>query len=146
MEHSQECKEIFEAFSKAQSEIAQPTLDGSANIGGKFSFKYATLGEVQKCIKQANAKYGLAITQDDVVIDSHLYLMTLIIHSSGQWIKYISPYVGNYKADCKQFGATKTCLRRYALYGIYNLYGQEDGDIKALESTPEETQKNIGDA
>lgn len=141
MEHSNECSQIFTALSAAQGEIKQPVLDCKVDFttkeGRKIKYDYATLGEVLRCIKEPNLKHGIFVTQDEEFIDGSFYLVTLLTHSSGEWIKYRSPLIGNFQSDPKIFGGAKTYMRRYALYGIYNLYGQEDSDAQEIEGEEE---------
>lgn len=153
MEHSTECSQIFSALAAAQGEINQPSLDSKVDFknknGGRTNYSYSSLGEVQKCIKEPNSKHGIFVTQDEEWLEDRFYVITLLTHSSGEWIKYKSPLIGNFQSDPKIFGAAKTYMRRYALYGIYNLYGQEDTDAQEIEGEKEEkksspaTQKQI---
>lgn len=153
MEHSNECSQIFTALAAAQGEIKQPTLDCEVDFstrnGKNLSYKYSSLAEVQKCIKEPNLKHGIFVTQDEEMVEGAYYLVTLLTHSSGEWIKYRSPLIGNFQSDPKIFGAAKTYMRRYALYGIYNLYGQEDSDAQEIEgeeekkSTPKATDNQL---
>lgn len=124
---------IYEALVNVQSEVMQPRLDKTSGVKGAFSYKYASLGEVQKVLKDPLMKHGLCILQYVVIEDEKYYLITSLRHKSGNKWDFKTPMHGNFNNDPKNFGSAMTYSRRYSLYGIFNLYGQEDTDAQEIK-------------
>lgn len=124
---SQEINEIASALSKAQMEIKAPEKDKKANYG-----MYATLGSVITACKQALNKHGIAIIQPEIVMDGQLYVVTTLLHSSGQWLRSYMPVPiagdqgkGN---PLQQLGGKMTYIKRYSLSAMLAIDADEDDD------------------
>lgn len=122
---STELNEIFSALSKAQGDIRVAVKDSSNPF---FKSKYANLQAVIEASRPALCKNGLAVAQQIISDDGQDYLVTMLCHSSGQWLSSkmrITPA----KTDVQSLGSYITYLRRYsyaALIGVYD--GEEDDD------------------
>ena len=132
------------ALSKAQAAIENVEKDTQG-----YGYKYATLASCLEAIKKPLADNGLSIIQPiSQSKDGKSTLVTMLIHSSGQWIKSISNIeVAEIKNkdgrattnELQQFGAATTYMRRYALSAMIGL-AQEDTDAQEARKTKVESE------
>ena len=147
--HSEKVDEIFKALTSVESTIEQPKLDSTVDYYNKqnrrIKFSYASLAEVQNKLKEPLKESGMSLSQYPKVIDDRYFVVTLLTHAdSSQWLEFLMPIFGNFNTDPKDFATSFTYARRYALYGIFNLYGQQDTDAAEIEgekTTPVEPIK-----
>ena len=144
---SNDFNEIVSALSLLQGEVEQPALDGHVDVtfksGRRVNYKYATLGEVQRCLKEPLKNHGIAVFQSIEMREEKFYLSTMIFHKSGQWIKGFSPILCAEQTDPKVFGGATTYARRYSLYTMFNLYGQEDLDAQDVDVKEEHVKFSV---
>ena len=129
LETSHEIEELATALSKAQGEM------GSAKKGADnpfFNSKYADLPEVIKALKEPFASNGLSYTQFPVIDEDGAGVITILMHSSGQFMKstYFLPLL---KRDAQSVGSCITYARRYALQSIAGIPAADDDGNKASE-------------
>ncbi|QEO57595.1 ERF family protein [Francisella marina] len=128
--HSENINEIATSLCKAQSEIQNVSKDKQA-----YGYKYADLASCLEALREPFAKNGLSVTQ---LIQSHengkQMLVTMLMHSSGQWIKSYFDLENVPMKSCnnlQQQGAGLTYARRYCLSAIAGLT-QEDDDAQSI--------------
>ncbi|BAP28919.1 putative recombination protein [Edwardsiella phage GF-2] len=140
MEHqSSEVDKIFPALIKLQSEINNPAKDKQGH-----GYKYADLAQILNLSRDPLSENGLAITQYCSVIDGGSYLVTQMVHSSGQWIRGFYPLekAGMRSVnDAQQMGAAMTYARRYNLAAMLGV-AQEDDDAASLSREPRNQRQN----
>jgi hypothetical protein len=129
LETSTEIAELSAALSSAQGAM------GSAKKGADnpfFKSKYADLSEVIKALKEPFADNGLSYTQFPVMDDDSAGVITVLMHSSGQYMRsvYTLPLV---KRDAQSVGSCITYARRYALQAIAGIPAADDDGSKASE-------------
>lgn len=94
-----------------------------------FNSKYAGLPDVVKNTTPILTAHGLAVSQwigDDT-------LTTLLLHSSGQFIRETATlHLGN-KDDSQAVGSAVTYMRRYAYMACLGLVADEDDDGNAAQ-------------
>lgn len=128
MTTSDQINEIATALAKAQGEMGGALKD-SANPF--FKSKYADLAAVWEACRRPLATNGLAVIQSPMVADLRVSLDTLLVHTSGQWIRNTLSCV--IKEDTPQIiGSATTYLRRYALQSLVGV-AAEDDDGEAAE-------------
>lgn len=120
---STEIKDLATALAKAQAEI-KPALKDSDNPF--FKSKYADLASVQAACMPLLNKNGLSVTQAIQTVGESAYLVTTLLHSSGQWMRSTAP-IKPVKNDPQSFGSAVTYMRRYSLASIAGV-AQEDDD------------------
>lgn len=121
--------ELATALSKAQAEITGALKD-SANPF--FKSKYADLASCWDACRGPLTKNGLSVAQGTDVSSGHLYLITRLMHSSGQWLSSATPVTP--KDDTPQaMGSALTYARRYALTAMVGV-AQVDDDGNAASS------------
>jgi len=130
---SENINELAAALSKAQAEIEGAKAD-SANPF--FKSNYADLHSVKEALRAPFAKNGLSVTQLLSETDTGTHLLTVLMHSSGQWVES-SVRVRSTKDDPQGFMAGLTYARRGSLAAIA-LVPQMDDDGNEATGKPKE--------
>lgn len=141
MNQSENINELVVSLAKAQSEM-QPAIKNRVNPFHKNS--YADLGSVYEVSRPVLKENGLYIIQtteflpnegkctiiDDkktTVVEGKTIMVTILMHSSGQWIKSCVP-LDPVKHDSQGMGAAITYMRRYSLSTILGIVCDDDDD------------------
>lgn len=132
MNTSESINELAAALSKAQGEITGALKD-SANPF--FKSKYADLASCWDACRGALAKNGLAVTQFPTTEATETYLVTTLLHSSGQWMRS-SLHVQPKDNTPQAMGSALTYARRYALTAVVGV-AQVDDDGNAASGRKE---------
>lgn len=127
---STELKDLAAALAKAQAEI-KPALKDSDNPF--FKSKYADLASVQSACMPHLTKNGLSVVQTIRHESNETMLVTILLHSSGQWMKSVAP-VKPTKNDPQGLGSALTYMRRYSLASMVGV-AQEDDDGNTASNT-----------
>ena len=142
MQHSSETiGAIASALAKAQSELINPEKSLVATIRSPFpresdrTFRYASLSSGLDIVRKALGKHEIATVQT-TSIDNDVGLIrltTVLAHSSGEWVSSDWPVcpVGETAAPHKM-GAALTYARRYALFTLVGIAGEDDLDAPDL--------------
>lgn len=132
MEMSEKIDALAKALSAAQGEMGGAVKDANNPF---FKSSYADLGSVIEAIKDSFAKHGLSYTQFPVRDEAGAGVETILMHSSGQWIKsqYTLPLA---KFDAQSAGSCLTYARRYALQAIAGIPAVDDDGNQANASAP----------
>lgn len=126
---SEHIGKLAEALSKAQSSMTEAKEDSKNPF---FKSNYADLTSVWRACKDSLSTNGLAISQVTGFMEGQLFLVTTLIHSSGEWMKgYYPLYLA--KQDPQAVGSAITYARRYALAAIVGVCkeGEDDDAEKA---------------
>lgn len=127
MEKSESIKELAIALNKAQATL-QVAKKGSENPF--FHSKYADLLAVWDACREALTNNGFAITQiADTDSEGRAVLETVLMHTSGEWIKGRLPLLP-VKTDPQAQGSALTYARRYSLAAIVGLCTEGDDDAE----------------
>lgn len=127
MEFSQSIGKLAEALSAAQAEIKDAAKDA---VNPHFKNRYATLASVRAAITPTFGKHKLSVAQYfEPHGDVGVCVNTLLMHSSGEWIKS-RLFVPVSKKDAQGFGSAISYARRYALAAIANIAADEDDDAE----------------
>lgn len=129
--------ELAQALNKAQAIIENVSRDKK----GVHSTKYADLANCLDAVKKPLSDNGLSISQIVTVDNDKQVLVTLLMHSSGQWLKSTLNIENKLIANSTwhQMGSAITYARRYALSAIIGL-AQEDDDGQSLIKKQEQAQ------
>ena len=129
------------ALAKAQSELTNPEKSLVATIRSPFpregdkTFRYASLSSGLDIVRKALGKHEIAIVQTtDIDREAGLVrLTTVLAHSSGEWVSSDWPVcaIGEIAAPHKM-GAALTYARRYALFTLAGIAGEDDLDAPDL--------------
>jgi hypothetical protein len=138
---------IAGALAKAQAELTNPERSLVATICSPFpreqdkTFKYASLSSGLDVVRKALGKQEIAIVQT-TGIDREaglVRLTTMLAHSSGEWVSSDWPVcaIGDIAAPHKM-GAALTYARRYSLFTLAGIAGEDDVDAPDLPLSIEE--------
>jgi hypothetical protein len=138
---SQSIGAIAAALAKAQAELTNPEKSLLATIRspiaseGERSFRYASLASGLDIVRKVLGKHGIAIVQT-TAIDREaalIRLTTVLAHSSGEWLSSDWPVCGvGETAAPHKMGAALTYARRYALFTLVGIAGEDDLDAPDL--------------
>src|SRR5256886_2834835 len=137
---------IAAALAKAQAELTNPEKSLVATARSPFPregdrpFRYAPLSSRLDIVRKGLGRYETATTQT-TAIDKHaglLGLTTVLAHSSGEWISSEWPVCAIADiASAQRMGAALTYARRYALFTLVGIAGEDDLDAPDLNDGPE---------
>lgn len=128
MRHSESINELATALAKAQGQITGALKDSTNPF---FKSKYADLASCWDACRKQLSENGLSVLQLTEVTDGYLAIVTILAHSSGQWIEGILPV--KVKDDSPQSqGSGITYARRYALAAMVGL-AQIDDDAESAQ-------------
>jgi len=142
MHHSSETiGAIAAALAKAQAEITNPEKSLTATIRSPFpreedrTFRYAPLSSGLEIVRKCLGRHEIAVVQTTAIDrESGLVrLTTILAHSSGEWISSdwpVCPVTDT--AAPHRMGAALTYARRYALFTLVGIAGEDDLDAPDL--------------
>src|SRR6516225_1121826 len=132
---------IAAALAKAQVELTNPEKSLVATIRSPFprerdrAFRYAPLSSGLDIIRKSLGRHEIATIQStDIDREAGLLrLTTILAHSSGEWISSEWPVCQTTEAASAQpMGAALTYARRYALFALVAIAGEDDLDAPDL--------------
>jgi hypothetical protein len=136
------------ALAKAQVELVNPekSLVGTiyADSAGREgrSFRYASLASGLDIVRKTLGQHEIATVQTTAIDQSArvVNLTTVLAHSSGEWIASDWPVctVGD-TATPRRMGAALTYARRYALFTLVGIAGEDDLDAPDLQTPMAQT-------
>jgi hypothetical protein len=143
----QRCSEaigaIAGALAKAQAEIANPEKSLTATIHSPFpreanrSFRYASLSAGLDLVRKSLGRHEIATVQTTSidVAAGLIRLTTTLAHSSGEWVSSDWPVCPVAETSAPhRMGAALTYARRYALFTLVGIAGEDDLDAPDMES------------
>lgn len=123
---------VFAALVAMQPEIDE-AIKSSKNPF--LNNNYANLNDVNEVLKEPLKKSNLAVLQPLITKDGDLYVRTMIIHNSGEFIaSEMKVPLKNYE-NAQSVGSGITYTRRYALKAIFNI-GDKDDDGNEAAKVP----------
>lgn len=123
---------VFAALVAMQPEIDE-AIKSSKNPF--LNNNYANLNDVNEVLKEPLKKNNLAVLQPLITKDGDLYVRTMIIHNSGEFIaSEMKVPLKNYE-NAQSVGSGITYTRRYALKAIFNI-GDKDDDGNEAAKVP----------
>ena len=139
------------ALAKAQFEIANPEKSLTATIESPFpregqrTFRYASLSVGLDIVRKCLGQHEIATIQSTAIDrDSGLIrLTTTLVHASGEWVSSDWPVCPvSETAAPHRMGAALTYARRYALFTLVGIAGEDDLDapdlaVQTIEPSPQ---------
>src|SRR6478752_1910028 len=136
---------IAAALAKAQVELTNPEKSLVATIRSPFpreadrTFRYAPLSSGLDIVRKSLGRHEIATIQS-TEIDKEaglLRLTTILAHSSGEWVSSEWPVCQITDiASAQRMGAALTYARRYALFTLVGIAGEDDLDAPDLGAAP----------
>src|SRR5882724_1600670 len=140
---------IAAALAKAQGELANPEKSLTATIRSPFpregdrTFRYASLASGLDIVRKSLGQHEIATVQTTAIDkeSGQIRLTTLLAHASGEWIASDWPVcLISETATPHRMGAALTYARRYALFALVGIAGEDDLD--APDTSLEPTSNN----
>ena len=145
MRSSETVAALASALAKAQAELVNPEKSLTATIRtgrpgeGERSFRYAPLSSGLDIVRKTLGQHEIATLQTTAIDQSAgmVNLTTTLAHASGEWIASdwpICPIAET--ANPQRMGAALTYARRYALFTLVGIAGEDDLDAPDLCDGP----------
>ena len=130
------------ALAKAQANLVNPEKSLTATIRsgrageGERSFRYAPLSSGLEIVRKALGRQEIATVQTTAIDQAagQVNLTTMLAHASGEWIASdwpVCPIAD--MATPHRMGAALTYARRYALFTLVGIAGEDDLDAPDLQ-------------
>jgi hypothetical protein len=134
---------IAAALAKAQAQLVNPEKSHVATIrsdeagGSKRSFRYAPLSSGLDIVRKTLSQHEIATVQTTSIDETAgiVRLSTVLAHASGEWIASDWPVCTiSETASPPRMGAALTYARRYGLFTLVGIAGEEDLDAPDLNA------------
>jgi hypothetical protein len=133
---------LASALAKAQAELVNPEKSLTATIKGERTgqqdrtFRYAPLSSGLEIVRKTLSQHQIAAIQTTAIDQAGglVNLTTTLAHASGEWIASdwpVCPIAD--MASPRRMGAALTYARRYALFTLVGIAGEDDLDAPDLE-------------
>jgi hypothetical protein len=132
---------IAAALAKAQAQLVNPekslvgTIRSDGRGGAERSFRYAPLSSGLDIVRKTLSQHEIATVQITSIDESAgiVQLSTVLAHASGEWIASDWPVCAIAEtATPHRMGAALTYARRYGLFTLVGIAGEDDLDAPDL--------------
>jgi hypothetical protein len=132
---------IAAALAKAQAQLVNPekslvgTIRPDQPSGAERSFRYAPLSSGLDIVRKTLSQHEIATVQSTAIDETAgiVRLSTVLAHASGEWIASDWPVCAiSETATPHRMGAALTYARRYALFTLVGIAGEDDLDAPDL--------------
>src|ERR1700733_12047337 len=136
------------ALAKAQAELTNPEKSLVATIRPQYrgeaerSFRYAPLSSGLDIVRKTLGQHEIATVQTTAIDQTAgtVNLTTMLAHASGEWIASDWPVCAiSETATPHRMGAALTYARRYALFALVGIAGEDDLDAPDLTTPTQPT-------
>ncbi|MFB6451658.1 ERF family protein [Bradyrhizobium tunisiense] len=136
---------IAAALARAQAELTNPEKTLTAVIRSPFpreddrTFRYASLASGLDIVRKTLSQQEIATIQTTRIErpTGQIHLTTLLAHASGEWISSDLPVCASKEVEAPhRIGAALTYARRYALFALVGIAGEDDLDAPDLITGP----------
>lgn len=120
--------DLAAALAAFQAELPAITKHETATVvtsKGKYSYSYASLGDISKIVKPLLGRHGLSFAALPTIEDGRLVLRYMLMHSSGQSLSGAYPLNGN---TPQEIGSSITYASRYTLCSVTGVAPDDDDD------------------
>jgi ERF superfamily len=145
---------LASALAKAQAELINPEKSLTATIRtgrageGERSFRYAPLSSGLDIVRKTLGQHEIATLQTTAIDQTAgtVNLTTTLAHASGEWIASDWPVCPVAEtANPQRMGAALTYARRYALFTLVGIAGEDDLDAPELCDGPSSSSRSALD-
>lgn len=142
------------ALAKAQAALTNPEKNLTARIRSPFpreddrTFRYASLASGLDIVRKTLSQQEIATVQTTHIeqVSGQIHLTTLLAHASGEWISSDLPVCAAKDVEAPhRMGASLTYARRYALFALVGIAGEDDLDAPdAIAAPPAAAAPQVG--
>jgi hypothetical protein len=141
---------IAAALAKAQAQLVNPekslvaTVQSDGRRGAEQTFRYAPLSSGLDIVRKTLSQHEIATVQTTSIDETAgiVRLSTVLAHASGEWIASDWPVCPIAETEWPQrMGAALTYARRYSLFTLVGIAGEDDLDAPDLTDPAPETGK-----
>jgi hypothetical protein len=141
---------IAGALAKAQAQLVNPekslvaTVRSDGRRGAEQTFRYAPLSSGLDIVRKTLSQHAIATVQTTSIDEAAgiVRLSTVLAHASGEWIASDWPVCPIAETERPQrMGAALTYARRYSLFTLVGIAGEDDLDAPDLTDPAPETGK-----
>lgn len=137
---SEDISQLALALSQFQGTVPSVLKGKTANVG-QYKYKYADLADIFNSISKTLMEYELAVVQFFTEEEGRSYIVTTLMHSSGQWVKSYLKVAHHEKIQ--QLGSEITYLRRYALSSLLGIAAEDDDDGAQANQSERKEAKEV---
>jgi hypothetical protein len=139
---------IASALAKAQGALSNPEKSLTATIRSPFpregerTFRYASLASGLDIVRKSLGQQEIATIQTTTIdhATGQIQLTTLLAHASGEWISSDWPVCSvSETSSPHRMGTALTYARRYALFALVGIAGEDDLDAPETMIAPPPT-------
>ena len=136
------------ALAKAQIDLVNPeksliaTIREEGTRGREQTFRYAPLSSGLEIVRKTLGQHEIATVQTTSIDQTAgvVNLTTVLAHASGEWISSDWPVCPvSETASPRRMGAALTYARRYALFALVGIAGEDDLDAPDLNTPINQT-------
>src|SRR5262249_14103203 len=144
---------IAAALAKGQAQLVNPgkslvgTIRSGQTSGSERSFRYAPLSSGLDIVRKALSQHEIATVQTTSIDGTAgiVRLSTVLAHASGEWIASDWPVCAISETTAPhRMGAALTYARRYALFTLVGIAGEDDLNAPDLLLSPAPKTKPDG--
>jgi hypothetical protein len=141
---------IAAALAKAQAQLVNPekslvaTIRSDRSGEAEQSFRYAPLSSGLDIVRKTLSQHEIATVQTTAIDETAgiVRLSTILAHASGEWIASDWPVCAISETSAPhRMGAALTYARRYALFTLVGIAGEDDLDAPDLIGPVAQTEK-----
>jgi hypothetical protein len=137
---SESIAKLAAALAKAQGELINPEKSLTATIktadaATQQTFRYAPLSSGLEIVRKTLGQHEIAVVQTTSTDPAAgmINLTTMLAHASGEWIASEWPVCAVTETSAPhRLGAALTYARRYALFTLVGIAGEDDMDAPDL--------------
>jgi len=133
MNKSESIVKLAEALVKAQKAMGAAAKDSKNPF---FKSKYADLNSIIDAGLPALHDNGISVLQAQANDANGLYVETILLHSSGEWISSMTPIIVAKDNDPQAMGSAISYARRYGLQSFLTLKAEDDDGESAMARSP----------
>jgi hypothetical protein len=146
---------IAAALAKAQGQLSNPEKSLTATVRSPFpregdrTFRYASLASGLDVVRKSLGQHEIATVQTTAIDQEtgQIRLTTLLAHASGEWISSDWPVCAASETSAPhRMGAALTYARRYALFALVGIAGEDDLDAPGALVEPPEAKQALNES
>ncbi len=130
MNQSEAINELVTALAKAQGKMKPAVFN---KVNPHFKNRYADFTAIMDACRLPLSDNGLSVMQYCETLGEKLMLVTMLAHTSGQWIKSQFPLTTTQNTS-QAIGSAMTYGKRYCLSSMLGIVSDEDDDGEAASN------------